>query len=412
MANRLKLNDMSSQHTDDALGYAFISYVREDCERVDRLQVSLESAGIRVWRDTRDLWPGQDWKMEVRRAITSGDLAFIACFSEHTDRRAATYQNEELILAAQQMRLRKPGQAWLIPVRFAECVTPSYDLGAGRSLDSIQHIDLFDGSWEHELPRLVAAILRVLHAPCPPVGSTTLGPDGRPAAMVAAARPAPQLSREATPWEQEGNSKPWSVDRRTVRQRIAKCWPSSSTVFKMQLFSLAAVAIGPFAAIRISGAVVAVLVAAAGIVRFIVDWRRGQRMALMRDANSVGFAGFLLVLLTGVAIAYAVSPAPSADAMVTVGLVTCAWILAWVTSNAICGILALSRVFKRERGWGLSLVLGITTASTAIGLVLLVVAVAISSYVLLTLGGSAFLVALLADFSSYTNWVTERSAGD
>ncbi|MGI5487967.1 toll/interleukin-1 receptor domain-containing protein [Microtetraspora malaysiensis] len=153
---------MSNQPPEALPGHAFISYVREDKERVDRLQDILESAGIRVWRDTDNLWPGQDWKIEVRNAITSGSLAFIACFSEHTQAREISYQNEELILAVDQARLRSPGKAWLIPVRFADCTQPEYDLGAGRTLGSLQRVDLFDNSWEVGAARLVAAVLKIL----------------------------------------------------------------------------------------------------------------------------------------------------------------------------------------------------------------------------------------------------------
>ena len=61
-------------------GHAFISYVREDSNRVDQLQRRLEAAGIPVWRDTADLWPGEDWRAEIRRAISDNALVFIACF--------------------------------------------------------------------------------------------------------------------------------------------------------------------------------------------------------------------------------------------------------------------------------------------------------------------------------------------
>jgi hypothetical protein len=149
----------------DAPGHAFISYVREDGAHVDRLQSILEAAGIRVWRDTADLWPGQDWKIEIRRAIKANSLAFIACFSGHSQRRIESYQNEEVILAVEQMRVRRPGQPWLIPVRFADCDIPDFDLGAGRTLDSLQRVDLFNGSWERGTPRLVAAVLRILGGP-------------------------------------------------------------------------------------------------------------------------------------------------------------------------------------------------------------------------------------------------------
>ena len=78
-----------------AAEHVFISYVREDTKRLDRLPRLLETKGNTVWRDTSDLWPGQDWKIEIRRAIERG-VAFIACFSEYTERRSISYQNEEL----------------------------------------------------------------------------------------------------------------------------------------------------------------------------------------------------------------------------------------------------------------------------------------------------------------------------
>ncbi|HKR48449.1 MAG TPA: toll/interleukin-1 receptor domain-containing protein [Pseudonocardiaceae bacterium] len=153
---------MTLEQVERPAGHAFISYVREDAADVDRLQGMLEAAGIRVWRDTENLWPGQDWKTEIKNAITNGSLAFIACFSKHSQRREKSYQNEEFILAVEQMCQRTPGRSWLIPLRFSECTLPQYDLGAGRSLDSIQRVDLFDQGWEQGGARLVAAVMRTL----------------------------------------------------------------------------------------------------------------------------------------------------------------------------------------------------------------------------------------------------------
>ncbi len=150
----------------DKSGHIFISYVREDAKRVDRLQRMFGDAGISVWRDTADLWPGQDWKLEIRRAITTGSLAFVACFSEYSQRRIVSYQNEELNLAAEQMRARPPGRVWLMPVRFVDCQLPEYDLGAGRTLDSLQRTDLFDDrSWDRGVARLITAVRGVLPSP-------------------------------------------------------------------------------------------------------------------------------------------------------------------------------------------------------------------------------------------------------
>ena len=143
-------------------GHVFISYVREDGAHVDWLQDSLETAGIRVWRDTADLWPGEDWRAKIRRAITDDALVFIACFSRNSLNRKVSYQNEELTLAIGQMRLRRPDCPWLIPVRFDECEIPEWDIGDGRTLASLQRADLFGNGVSKSFERLVAAILRIL----------------------------------------------------------------------------------------------------------------------------------------------------------------------------------------------------------------------------------------------------------
>lgn len=145
-------------------GHAFISYVREDSPGVDRLQRMLEAAGIPVWRDTEDLWPGEDWRGKIRMAITDHALAFIVCFSQKSLARNKSYQNEELTLAIEQLRLRRPGQPWLIPVRLDECDIPDLDIGAGRTLASIQHADLFGERSDESVARLVVIVLKVLGA--------------------------------------------------------------------------------------------------------------------------------------------------------------------------------------------------------------------------------------------------------
>jgi hypothetical protein len=152
-----------------ANGHAFISYVRVDSLAVDGLQQALEAVGVQVWRDTTSLWPGEDWRAKIRAAITGGALAFIACFSRQSLALGKSYRNEELTLAIEQMRLRQPGAPWLIPVRLDECIIPDLDLGGGRTLSSIQRVDLFGDHRGEALSRLVTAVLRILGLPEPDV---------------------------------------------------------------------------------------------------------------------------------------------------------------------------------------------------------------------------------------------------
>jgi hypothetical protein len=160
-------------------GHAFISYVSEDSQAVTRIQSVLEAAGVDVWRDTKKLWPGQDWKLRIREAITRNTLVFVACFSDNSTTKELTYQREELLLAAEQLRLRSPEQAWFIPVRLSDCKLPPYDVGAGRTFDSFQRVDLIGDNWDDGIARLVTGVLKILtpsasEAPIKPTGTSLI----------------------------------------------------------------------------------------------------------------------------------------------------------------------------------------------------------------------------------------------
>jgi hypothetical protein len=143
-------------------GHAFISYVREDSSEADALQRMLEAAGIPVWRDIASLRPGEDWRAKIRNAITHDALVFIACFSSRSAARQQSYHNEELLLAIDQLRRRRPDDPWLIPVCFDSCDVPDLELGAGRTLASIQRADLFGANRDLAARRLVEAVQRLL----------------------------------------------------------------------------------------------------------------------------------------------------------------------------------------------------------------------------------------------------------
>lgn len=143
-------------------GHVFISYVREDAHHVDRLQLALERAGISVWRDTADLMPGEHWRVKIRHAITDDALVFIACFSSNSVGRSRSYQNEELLLAIEQMRLQRPDEPWLIPVRFDDCEMPHIEIGSGRTLDVIHRADLFGEHVDQQMDSLIKAVRGIL----------------------------------------------------------------------------------------------------------------------------------------------------------------------------------------------------------------------------------------------------------
>lgn len=215
-------------------GHAFISYVREDSDDVDWLQERLEQAGIRVWRDTADLWPGEDWRARIRQAITADALVFIACFSRSSLARSVSYQNEELILAIDQLRLRRPDQPWLIPVRFDDCAIPDFDLGGGRTLRSIQRADLYGDRREQQAERLVKIVVRMLY----PRAADAAEPDLPPFVTMLSGKRKAALREEAG-WDslRSAQSSPPHVEVRPASGRLAsqlQIEPGASVVIREQ----------------------------------------------------------------------------------------------------------------------------------------------------------------------------------
>lgn len=147
--------------------HVFASYVKENSEQVDKLCRLLDAAQIPYWRDRKSLAPGDLWKQKIREAIRSNSLVFLACFSNESRARDKSYMNEELTIAVEEFRLRSPGAAWLIPVRFDDGPIPTWDLGAGRGLEDLNYADLFGDRYAQEGVALVTSIGRVMGASGP-----------------------------------------------------------------------------------------------------------------------------------------------------------------------------------------------------------------------------------------------------
>jgi hypothetical protein len=131
---------------------AFVSYVREDRETVDRLVDDLRKFGVGVWRDVDALNPGHDWRAEVASRVESGAF-FVACFSRHYWQREATQMNEELNLAIEQIRLRRDQVNWFIPIKLDESTVPNLIIRPGRDLTTFQWLDL-SRDWDEGVLRL------------------------------------------------------------------------------------------------------------------------------------------------------------------------------------------------------------------------------------------------------------------
>lgn len=141
---------------------AFISYVHEDSDAVDRLCDELHQLGIDTWRDRKDLDPGVRWKDEIRAAIQDG-AAFIACFSPSYHARSKTYMQEELLIAVEELRQRPRHRAWFFPIVLDDAEVPPIPIGAGETLQDLQSVSLVDGGLD-AIKRLAQTVRRANEA--------------------------------------------------------------------------------------------------------------------------------------------------------------------------------------------------------------------------------------------------------
>jgi tetratricopeptide (TPR) repeat protein len=121
--------------------HVFLSYCRDNLAVVSALRDDLLAAGEPVWWD-QQLLGGQDWKLEIRKAMRDS-YAVIVCLSADTANRITSGLYPEILEAIAVYREYAPGSIFIIPVRLSECELPMIEIDATRTLDRIQTIDLF-----------------------------------------------------------------------------------------------------------------------------------------------------------------------------------------------------------------------------------------------------------------------------
>jgi WD40 repeat protein len=136
----------------------FISHVHADVATVERLAGELQRRGAKVWLDKISLVVGDEWESEIRRAIEDG-LFFIACFSRNYLSRDRNYMNFELDVAVQELRMRRPGHKWFLPVLLDPIEQDVRALWVGEwdRLARIHHIRLYE-NWDAGVDQLISVI--------------------------------------------------------------------------------------------------------------------------------------------------------------------------------------------------------------------------------------------------------------
>lgn len=115
----------------------FVSSGEDDSASVNEICAILANAGVRTWRHIQQL--SDDWKSVLNHAIEGG-VGVIACFSSQSQEARCSHMHEELMLAAEQLRLRPGDDKWFISVLLDEIKPPDIAIGPGRTLRDLPSI--------------------------------------------------------------------------------------------------------------------------------------------------------------------------------------------------------------------------------------------------------------------------------
>ena len=113
----------------------FLCHASADKQQVRVLYKRLVLEGVDAWLDQEKLLPGQDWRVEIPRAVKEADVV-VVCLSNKSITTEG-YVQKEIKFALDSADEKPEGTIFLIPARLEDCVVP-------ERLNRWQWVDLFD----------------------------------------------------------------------------------------------------------------------------------------------------------------------------------------------------------------------------------------------------------------------------
>jgi len=124
-----------------------VGYAHADRDSVRGLYARLTQDGVDAWLDKAKLLPGQDWELEIRKAVREADVV-VVCLSKQFNQ--AGFRQKEVRLALDTAMEKPEGEIFIIPARLEECDTL-------ESLRRWHWVDLFEDDGYEMLMRALRA---------------------------------------------------------------------------------------------------------------------------------------------------------------------------------------------------------------------------------------------------------------
>lgn len=115
----------------------FLCHASEDKPRVRELFTQLQQDGFRPWLDDVDLLPGQNWGLEISKALQSSHTVIVCLSGRSTEK--VGYIQKEIKMALDFFDKHPENSIYLIPARLEACGIP-------LRLRHLHAVDLFEKS--------------------------------------------------------------------------------------------------------------------------------------------------------------------------------------------------------------------------------------------------------------------------
>ncbi|MBV6396694.1 MAG: Hercynine oxygenase [Anaerolineales bacterium] len=100
----------------------FLCHASADKPKVRELYRTLKRRGAQPWLDAEDLIPGQNWEVEIPKALLSSDAIIICLTPNSVDKEG--YVQKEIKFALDKAMEMPEGRIFIIPARLEECELP------------------------------------------------------------------------------------------------------------------------------------------------------------------------------------------------------------------------------------------------------------------------------------------------
>jgi len=112
----------------------FLCHSSSDKPEVKKLYQALLKQGTDPWLDSEKLLPGQDWNLEINKALDNADVILLCLSKTSVDKEG--YVQREIRIALDRALEMPDGRIFLIPARLEECDLP-------YKIRTYQWVDLF-----------------------------------------------------------------------------------------------------------------------------------------------------------------------------------------------------------------------------------------------------------------------------